>query len=68
MVKRILSKRKKGLGKVRNATPNVLDGIEFKSKLESYTYQKLKENKIVAANKNLLYYKCTEGFYKVNDI
>jgi hypothetical protein len=48
MVKRILSRRKKGQGRVKNATPNIVDGIEFKSKLESYTYLKLKENNIKA--------------------
>lgn len=35
--------------KVRNATPNIYDGIKFKSKLESYTYQKLKEANIEPA-------------------
>lgn len=33
-------------GKVRNATPNMYDGIKFRSKLETYTYKKLKEAKI----------------------
>lgn len=33
-------------GKVRNATPNVVDGILFKSKLESYCYQQLKDSGI----------------------
>lgn len=52
MIKRIKkssqsgSKQKKN--KVRNATPNVYDGIKFKSKLETYTYTKLKESKIDA--------------------
>ena len=41
-------KRKKGLGKVRNATANEYDGIKFRSKLETYCYQKLKEAKIEA--------------------
>lgn len=35
--------KKKSQGKVRNATPNIYDGIKFKSKLETYTYKKLKE-------------------------
>ena len=34
--------------KVTNATPNTFDGITFKSKLESYCYQRLKENGLVA--------------------
>ena len=38
-------KRKKGQGKVRNATPNIFDGIKFRSKLETYCYQKLNEAK-----------------------
>ena len=35
-------KRKKGQGKVKNATPNEYDGIKFRSKLETYTYKALK--------------------------
>ena len=34
--------------KVRNATPLEYDKIRFKSKLEVYTYQKLKENNLEA--------------------
>lgn len=34
--------------KIRNATPNELDGIKFRSKLETYTYKKLKEANINA--------------------
>lgn len=34
--------------KVRNATPLTFDNIKFKSKLEVYCYQKLKENNIKA--------------------
>ena len=41
-------KKKKHQGKVKNATPNIYDGIKFKSKLEAYTYKKLKETKIKA--------------------
>ena len=40
--------QKKVLGKVRNATPNEYNGIKFRSKLETYTYKKLKESKIKA--------------------
>lgn len=35
--------KKKSQGKVRNATPNIYDGIKFRSKLETYTHKKLKE-------------------------
>lgn len=35
--------KKKSQGKVRNATPNIYDGIKFRSKLETYAYKKLKE-------------------------
>lgn len=35
--------KKKSQGKVCNATPNIYDGIKFRSKLETYTYKKLKE-------------------------
>lgn len=31
---------------VKNATPNEYDGIKFRSKLETYTYKKLKEANI----------------------
>ena len=41
-------KKKKTQGKVKNATPNIVDGIKFRSKLESYTYKKLKEANIYA--------------------
>ena len=34
--------------KVKNATAITVDGIKFKSKLEAYTYNKLKENGIHA--------------------
>lgn len=33
---------------MRNAQPNEYDGIKFRSKLETYTYKKLKEAKIKA--------------------
>lgn len=34
--------RKKKDGKVKNATPNIYDGIKFRSKIETFTYKKLK--------------------------
>ena len=34
--------------KVRNATPLVYDGIQFRSKLEAYCYKKLIQNNIKA--------------------
>lgn len=34
--------RKKKDGKVKNATPNVYDGIKFRSRLETFTYKELK--------------------------
>ena len=44
----MVRKRTKKEGKVRNATPTQLDGIKFRSKLEAYTYKKLKEAGIKA--------------------
>ena len=44
----MVRKRTKKEGKVKNATPTQLDGIKFRSKLEAYTYKKLKEAKIYA--------------------
>lgn len=41
-------KTQKSKGRVRNATPNEYDGIKFRSKLETYTYKKLKEANINA--------------------
>lgn len=46
--KLIRTKRKKSEGRVKNATPNICDGIEFKSKLETYCYQQLKKHNIQA--------------------
>ena len=40
--------KRKSKGKVKNATPNINDGIKFRSKLETYTYKKLKEANILA--------------------
>ena len=42
----MVRRRTKKEGKVKNATPTQLDGIKFRSKLEAYTYTKLKEAKI----------------------
>ena len=49
-MKNIMKKqrKKKSNGLVKNATPNEFDGIRFRSKLETYTYKKLKEAKIDA--------------------
>lgn len=44
----MVRKRTKKEGKVKNATPTQLDGIKFRSKLEAYTYKKLKEANIYA--------------------
>lgn len=41
-------KRNPSKGRVKNATPNEYDGVKFRSKLETYTYKKLKEAKINA--------------------
>lgn len=40
--------RKKKEGKIRNVTPTEYDGIKFRSKLEMYTYKKLREARINA--------------------
>lgn len=40
--------RKKKEGKVKNATPTEYNGIKFRSKLEVYTYKKLREAGISA--------------------
>ena len=42
----MVRKRTKKEGKVKNAQPNVYNGIKFRSKLETYTYKKLKEANI----------------------
>lgn len=44
----MVKKRTKKEGKVKNATPTQLDGIKFRSKLEAYTYKKLKEAEVYA--------------------
>ena len=40
--------KKNKQGKVKNAQPNIYNGIKFRSKLETYTYKKLKEARIFA--------------------
>lgn len=46
MKKRKTKKSKSTNKKVRNATPTEYDGIKFRSKLEVYTYKKLRESNI----------------------
>lgn len=41
-------KKTKKEGRVKNAQPNIYNGIKFRSKLETYTYKKLKEANIHA--------------------
>ena len=41
-----MPRRKIERGKVRNVTPLVIDGIQFKSKLEGYCYEQLKASGI----------------------
>lgn len=41
-------KKRQKTGKIRNVCPNTYDGIKFRSKLETYTYKKLKEANILA--------------------
>ena len=41
-------KKRQKTGKIRNVCPNTYDGIKFRSKLETYTYKKLKEANIPA--------------------
>lgn len=41
-------KKTKKEGRVKNAQPNTYNGIKFRSKLETYTYKKLKEANIEA--------------------
>lgn len=42
------TKKKRKNGRVKNAQPNIYEGIKFRSKLETYTYKKLKEANIFA--------------------
>ena len=58
-------KRRKGKAKIRSK-PTEIDGIKFRSKLEAFTYKKLKENKIkheYESEKFVLH----EGFYFTSD-
>lgn len=48
MVRKLRPRKKKGEGKVKNATPIIIDGIHFKSKLEGYCYEQLKKYNIIA--------------------
>ena len=50
MQKKIKSSANK---KVKNATPTIVDGIRFRSKLEVYTYEQLKKHKIIAEYENV---------------
>ena len=43
-----MKQKKQKKGRVKNAQPNLYDGIKFRSKLETYTYKKLKEANIFA--------------------
>ncbi len=43
-----MKKKRNKQGKIRNVQPNTFDGIKFRSKLETYTYKKLKEANIAA--------------------
>lgn len=43
-----MKKKKTGNQKVKNATSVVIDNIKFRSKLEGYCYQRLKDNNIKA--------------------
>ena len=38
-----MTRKKRGNRKIKNATPTELDGVSFRSKLELFTYRKLKE-------------------------
>lgn len=46
MKQRKTRKKKVTNKKVKNAQPNIYNGIKFRSKLETYTYKKLEEAKI----------------------
>lgn len=47
-MRKVKKKTNPSKGRVKNATPNELDGIKFKSKLERYTYEQLLKNNIKA--------------------
>ena len=42
-------------GKIRNATPLIFDGIQFRSKLEVYCYQELKKHHLEAQYEQITY-------------
>lgn len=48
MVRQTRKKNSKNTRQARDGTPNMLDGIKFKSKLESNTYRVMKEAGIIA--------------------
>lgn len=48
MVRLTAKKNSKNTRQARDGTPNIFDGIKFKSKLESNTYRALKEAGIIA--------------------
>lgn len=43
-----MKQKKQKKGRIKNTQPNLYDGIKFRSKLETYTYKKLKEANIFA--------------------
>lgn len=56
------TKRKTKNKKVKNATANEYDGISFRSKLETYTYKRLKENELSNFEYEHIAYEIIEGF------
>lgn len=52
---RLKRKAKPKNQKVRNATPIIYDGINFKSKLEAYCYRKLKENNLLFSYEEIVF-------------
>lgn len=61
-----LRKKKYNSGKVRNATPLTVDGLNFKSKLEAYCYMRLKEEGL-SAEYEMYKFKLIEDFEFNND-
>ena len=55
MVNIMQKKSKNKQGKIRNATENIYNGIKFRSKLETYTYKKLKSANINVEYENKRY-------------
>jgi hypothetical protein len=66
MIKR--TKKSSTNQKVRNATKVTIDGIEFKSKLEAYTYNKLKDAGIKAGYETNRYTLLEKFTYKDENI